>query len=209
MAPHLSPQLRERIVAWRYEHGKSAREIAELADCSERTIYDILRLHRDFGQTSNPFARQNARPRSLELDDIHYICWRVIRLILFTGRTSSSLPTMEPSWNLTRVILPSNHGILMELDARHPPFQPWNPHGTQIRLILFTRHTSSSLPTMESSWNSMCVILPSNHGTLMELDVHHPPFQPWNPHGTQIRLILFTRRASSSLPTMEPSWNSV
>ncbi|KAG1884164.1 hypothetical protein F4604DRAFT_1920011 [Suillus subluteus] len=73
MAPHLSPQLRERIVAWRYEHGKSAREIAELADCSERTIYDILRLHRDFGQTSNPFARQNARPRSLELDDIHYI----------------------------------------------------------------------------------------------------------------------------------------
>ncbi|KAG1885798.1 hypothetical protein F4604DRAFT_1918478 [Suillus subluteus] len=133
----------------------------------------------------------------------------MIRLILFTGRASSSLPTMEPSWNSTRVILPSNHGILMELDAHHPPFQPWNPHGTQIRLILFTRRASSSLPTMESSWNSMCVILPSNHGTLMELDVRHPPFQPWNPHGTQIHLILFTRRVSSSLPTMEPSWNSV
>ncbi|KAG1867693.1 hypothetical protein F4604DRAFT_1927476 [Suillus subluteus] len=60
-----------------------------------------------------------------------------------------------------RVILPSNHGTLMELDARHPPFQPWNPHGT--------RCASSSLPTMEPSWNSMCVTLPSNHGTLMEL----------------------------------------
>lgn len=73
MAPHLSSQLRERIVAWRYEHGKSAREIAELADYSERTIYDILRLHRNFGQNPNSFSRQNAPPRILELDDVNYI----------------------------------------------------------------------------------------------------------------------------------------
>lgn len=73
MAPHLSSQLRERIVAWRYEHGNSAREIAELADYSERTIYDILRLHRNFGQNPNSFSRQNAPPRILELDDVNYI----------------------------------------------------------------------------------------------------------------------------------------
>ncbi|KAG0691468.1 hypothetical protein DFH29DRAFT_785627, partial [Suillus ampliporus] len=73
MAPHLSPQLRERIMAWQYKHGKSAQEITELADCSEWTIYDILQLHRNFGQTSNLFAHRNAQPCSLELDDIHYI----------------------------------------------------------------------------------------------------------------------------------------
>ncbi|KAJ7794494.1 hypothetical protein B0H14DRAFT_2392534 [Mycena olivaceomarginata] len=48
----LAPQLRERIVVWRYKEGKPAAEIAELAGCSERTVYSVLRNHRDFGQTN-------------------------------------------------------------------------------------------------------------------------------------------------------------
>ncbi|KII87547.1 hypothetical protein PLICRDRAFT_68675, partial [Plicaturopsis crispa FD-325 SS-3] len=73
MAPHLSEQLRERIVVWRYEHKKTAREIANLAGCSERTVYDVLRLHRTFGQATNPYTRSRGRPRSLDQGDMDYI----------------------------------------------------------------------------------------------------------------------------------------
>jgi len=53
MAPQISQQLRERIVIWRYEEHKKASEIALLAGCAESTIYEILRLYRDFGQVNN------------------------------------------------------------------------------------------------------------------------------------------------------------
>jgi len=55
--PPLEQQLRNRIIVWRYEGRKSVQEITELAGCSERTVYEILKLHQDFGQVSNPFAR--------------------------------------------------------------------------------------------------------------------------------------------------------
>ncbi|KAG2046097.1 hypothetical protein BDR06DRAFT_839219, partial [Suillus hirtellus] len=32
-----------------------------------------LPLHHNFGQNPNPFSRQNAPPRILELDDVNYI----------------------------------------------------------------------------------------------------------------------------------------
>ncbi|KAG2060983.1 hypothetical protein BDR06DRAFT_871365 [Suillus hirtellus] len=73
MASHLRSQLSECIVAWCYGHGKSAQEIAELADYSEHTIYDILPLYRNFGQNPNPFSCQNAPPCILELDNVNYI----------------------------------------------------------------------------------------------------------------------------------------
>ncbi|KAJ7229587.1 hypothetical protein C8J57DRAFT_1011829, partial [Mycena rebaudengoi] len=69
----LSDQLRSRIVVWRYEQQKSATEIAELAGCSESTVYNILRLHRDYGQTTNPFARPRGRPRALDMADMNYL----------------------------------------------------------------------------------------------------------------------------------------
>jgi transposase len=73
MPPHLHNQLRNRIIVWRYEGGKSATEIAELADCSECTVYEILRLHRDFGQVNNPFMYHRGRPRCLQQGDITFI----------------------------------------------------------------------------------------------------------------------------------------
>ncbi|KIK94545.1 hypothetical protein PAXRUDRAFT_89884, partial [Paxillus rubicundulus Ve08.2h10] len=48
-------------------------EIALLAGCTERTIYTILRFHRDFGHVQNPFARKRGRPRALDQQDITYI----------------------------------------------------------------------------------------------------------------------------------------
>ncbi|KAJ7635762.1 hypothetical protein DFH06DRAFT_902259, partial [Mycena polygramma] len=69
----LSEQLRNRIVAWRYEQSKTAREISELVGCSERTVYNVLRLDREFGQTSNPYARLRGRPRALDMGDMNYL----------------------------------------------------------------------------------------------------------------------------------------
>jgi transposase len=71
--PDVAPQLRDRIVAWRYEQRKPAAEIAELAGCSERTVYGILHNHWDFGQTANPYTQRCGCPRALEIGDINYL----------------------------------------------------------------------------------------------------------------------------------------
>ncbi|KIK93179.1 hypothetical protein PAXRUDRAFT_789311 [Paxillus rubicundulus Ve08.2h10] len=62
MPPHLGDQLRNRIIVWRYEGGMSAREIAELAGCSECTVYEILQFHCNFGQVNNPFMHHRGWP---------------------------------------------------------------------------------------------------------------------------------------------------
>ncbi|KAJ6473088.1 hypothetical protein C8R45DRAFT_756331, partial [Mycena sanguinolenta] len=70
---HLVSELRDRILVWRYEQGKPPAEIAELAGCSERTVYNILQNEREFGQTTNPHARCAGRPRALDMGDIDFL----------------------------------------------------------------------------------------------------------------------------------------
>ena len=69
--PQLSEQLRERIVAWRFTDGKEISEIAQLAGCSERSIYNVLRMHREYGHMPNP--RTQGHPRALDIGDVNYI----------------------------------------------------------------------------------------------------------------------------------------
>ncbi|KAJ7106873.1 hypothetical protein C8R43DRAFT_861280, partial [Mycena crocata] len=71
--PQLSAQLRERIIVWRFEQHMKAAEIATLAGCSESTVYNVLRFHRDYEQTSNPHARSRGRPRLLDIGDLNYL----------------------------------------------------------------------------------------------------------------------------------------
>jgi transposase len=74
MAPHLSQQMRDRIVVWFDEQDKTADEIATLAGCCVRTVYNILELHRDFGTTKNPYSRRNqGRTRILNMGDMAYL----------------------------------------------------------------------------------------------------------------------------------------
>jgi transposase len=73
MAPHLTKEMRENIVIWHYEGHKKALEIARLARCSERTVYDVLRLHRDFGVVQNPLAQPRGRKRILDAGDVNYL----------------------------------------------------------------------------------------------------------------------------------------
>ena len=51
----------------------TALQISILAGCSERTVYEVLQLHWDYGQVTNPFTRSRGRPRVLENGDVEYI----------------------------------------------------------------------------------------------------------------------------------------
>ncbi|KIJ58294.1 hypothetical protein HYDPIDRAFT_61463, partial [Hydnomerulius pinastri MD-312] len=73
MAPHTSQETRQRMVFWRNQLGKSTSEIAELAGCSERTVREVLQLHRDFGTVQNPLARPRGGPGILNSGDITYL----------------------------------------------------------------------------------------------------------------------------------------
>ncbi|KAJ7659633.1 hypothetical protein DFH06DRAFT_922492, partial [Mycena polygramma] len=41
--------------------------------CSDRTVYNVLRLQRDFRQTSDPYARLRGHPRALDMGDMNYL----------------------------------------------------------------------------------------------------------------------------------------
>jgi len=71
--PHLPKQMRERMVVWKTEMGKSTAEIAELAGCCVRTVRNVLYFEREYGVVNNPLAQAHSRPRSLDTGDINYI----------------------------------------------------------------------------------------------------------------------------------------
>ena len=71
--PQLSEQLWECIIAWRFTDRKEVSEIAQLAGCSEHSIYNVLRMYREYGHTSNHHAQTRARPQALDIGDVNYI----------------------------------------------------------------------------------------------------------------------------------------
>ncbi|KAF8236730.1 hypothetical protein L208DRAFT_1229160, partial [Tricholoma matsutake] len=62
-----------RVVSWYYEDEKGAKEIADLAGCCECTVHNILQLHCDFGQVTNPHAWPCGRPHTLDTTAMNYI----------------------------------------------------------------------------------------------------------------------------------------
>ena len=73
MAPFTTLEMREAMVRWRFEEHMTALQISILAGCSERTVYEVLRLHWDCGQVTNPFTCSRGRPCVLENGDVEYI----------------------------------------------------------------------------------------------------------------------------------------
>jgi transposase len=73
MAPNTTPEMRENMVVWHYEQCKTVLQISKLAHCSKRTVYDVLRLHRAFGQVINPFVRERGRPCTFRNGDLEYL----------------------------------------------------------------------------------------------------------------------------------------
>ena len=73
MPAHLSEDLHARMIAWREQEDMSAPEIARLAGCSECTVYDVLRVWRDYGILHNPTVRQQSRRRILDAGNLDFI----------------------------------------------------------------------------------------------------------------------------------------
>ncbi|KIK76084.1 hypothetical protein PAXRUDRAFT_170956 [Paxillus rubicundulus Ve08.2h10] len=73
MPPHTSQEMRERMVHWHEQLGKSTSEISELAGCSERTVCNVLRLHGKYGTVQNPLSRPRGGPRVLNTGDMNYL----------------------------------------------------------------------------------------------------------------------------------------
>jgi len=61
------------MVAWHSELGKSDTEITALANCSERTVCEVLRLHHTFGVVHNLFAQPRGGCHSLTTGDLNFI----------------------------------------------------------------------------------------------------------------------------------------
>ncbi|KAF8805244.1 hypothetical protein BYT27DRAFT_7192974, partial [Phlegmacium glaucopus] len=73
MAPHLSKDLRDRIVRWRSDHGYTYQKLEDLAGCSIGTIANILTYHNYYGTPVNPFRYYPGRPHLLDEQDRVYI----------------------------------------------------------------------------------------------------------------------------------------
>jgi transposase len=73
MVPPLSRDLRDSIVRWRIEDGKTYHELAHLAGCSIGTISNILRFHHLFGQSTNPFSYWPGQPPKLNARDMEFL----------------------------------------------------------------------------------------------------------------------------------------
>jgi len=72
-SPHPGEQLRERIIIWHFQEQKTVAEIACLAGCTECNIYQILKLHWDFGHMRNTFAQCHGQPRILNQQDLTFV----------------------------------------------------------------------------------------------------------------------------------------
>jgi transposase len=73
MAPVITPEMCQNMAVWRYEQRKTVLEISKLARCCEKTVYTLLRYHREYGQFTNPFAQGRGRPRNLSTADLEYL----------------------------------------------------------------------------------------------------------------------------------------
>jgi transposase len=81
-----------------------ALEIAELAGCSERTVYNILHLHREFGQVTNPYARSPGRPRALDMHAMNYISSLLeANLVLYLDEIQDNLCALDIDVSLATI----------------------------------------------------------------------------------------------------------
>ena len=73
MAPFISTEMFENMVIWWFKQHKTVVEIARLASCLESTVYEVLQLHCEYGEVTNPHASPRGCPCLLQTADIEYI----------------------------------------------------------------------------------------------------------------------------------------
>ena len=70
---HTTTEIQKQMVVHCTQLGKSTVKIAELAGCSECTIWEVLWPHRKIDSVHNMFAQHHGGPWSLNQHDILYI----------------------------------------------------------------------------------------------------------------------------------------
>ena len=73
MAPQVSLELRELIVAWRHELNMSIGDIVRLSNRCDKTVRNVLKTHRDYNEFMHPFTQPHGRKRLLDRDDLNYL----------------------------------------------------------------------------------------------------------------------------------------
>ncbi|KIM91512.1 hypothetical protein PILCRDRAFT_31599, partial [Piloderma croceum F 1598] len=73
MAPPISLELRQCIIAWRHELNMPIANIVHLSKRSKRAVQNVLATYRDYGQPINLFTHPRSRKRILERDDLNYL----------------------------------------------------------------------------------------------------------------------------------------
>ncbi|KIJ10576.1 hypothetical protein PAXINDRAFT_85801, partial [Paxillus involutus ATCC 200175] len=73
MPPHTSQEMREHMVHWHEQLGKSTPEISELTSCSEWTVCNVLHLYGEYGTVQNPLSWPRGGPRVLNTGDMNYL----------------------------------------------------------------------------------------------------------------------------------------
>ena len=121
MAPQLSDDMRARIIVWHNEKHLSPREIADLAGCCIRTIYNILGYHHDYNTLRDPFTQgTDGRDHSLNMGDLNYLALLItaqpkiylneIQEELLNSRdVLVSIPTLSRSGSLHHMALTHKH----------------------------------------------------------------------------------------------------
>ncbi len=74
MAPHISNELQELIVYWRFTLDMKVSDITTLSRKSERQVYDVLYHFQEYGTLRNPLtlSHEGAKP-ILDKGDLDYI----------------------------------------------------------------------------------------------------------------------------------------
>ena len=73
MALPVSLELCKCIIACRYELHMPIRTVAQLANCCEKTINNVLKTFQDYNPPINPFIHTHGQRRALSHDDLNFI----------------------------------------------------------------------------------------------------------------------------------------
>src|SRR5882762_6827870 len=73
MAPPVSLELHERIVAWHYELHLSIGDIVHLSNHCDKTVHNVLKFYWDYDAFTCPFTQPQGCKHLLDQDDLNYL----------------------------------------------------------------------------------------------------------------------------------------
>ena len=73
MAPQVSLELHECIIAWHHKLNMSINDIIHLSNRFDKTVCNMLKTYQDHNEFMQPFTQPRGRKRLLDRDDLNYL----------------------------------------------------------------------------------------------------------------------------------------